>query len=111
MKTRLLIIFSLGIISFSVVSTVYGQVQSYDEFMKWWKPELGEKCAEFQKKILEYAKIPHEPQHVNISSKEFYPSVKIQSENIAEQKKQKPPVKNQTWQYVAKVQYCKTVNV
>jgi len=48
---------------------------------------LEAQTSEFQKKILEYAKIPHEPQHVNISSKEFYPSVKITSENTTKQKK------------------------
>jgi nitroreductase len=32
---------------------------------------------EFQKKILEYAKIPHNPQYIYMSSKEFYPSVWI----------------------------------
>ena len=30
-----------------------------------------------QKQVLEYAKIPHEPQYVYISSKQFYPSVWI----------------------------------
>ena len=32
---------------------------------------------ELQKQVLEYAKIPHEPQYVYISSKQFYPSVWI----------------------------------
>ena len=36
---------------------------------------------ELQKKVLEYAHIPHEPQYVHISTKEFYPSVWIQKDN------------------------------
>ena len=35
---------------------------------------------ELQKKVLEYAKVPHEPKYVHISSKEFYPSVWIRKE-------------------------------
>jgi nitroreductase len=35
---------------------------------------------EFQKKILEFAKVPHEPQYIYISTKEFYPSVWIRKE-------------------------------
>lgn len=36
---------------------------------------------EFQKKVLEYAKIPHDPQYIYISSKEFYPSVWIRKDD------------------------------
>lgn len=36
---------------------------------------------ELQKKVLEYAKVPHEPKYVHISSKEFYPSVWVRKEN------------------------------
>ena len=42
---------------------------------------------ELQKQILEYAKIPHEPQYVYISSKQFYPSVWIR-ENKDKKEKQ-----------------------
>ena len=35
---------------------------------------------ELQKQVLEYAKIPHEPQYVYISSKQFYPSVWIRDD-------------------------------
>jgi len=35
---------------------------------------------ELQRQVLEYAKIPHEPQYVHVSSKEFYPSVWIRRE-------------------------------
>lgn len=35
---------------------------------------------ELQKRVLEYAKIPHEPQYVHISSKQFYPSVWIRGD-------------------------------
>ena len=36
---------------------------------------------ELQKQVLEYAKIPHEPQYVYISSKQFYPSIWIREDN------------------------------
>jgi len=42
---------------------------------------------ELQKQILEYVKIPHEPQYVYISSKQFYPSVWIR-ENKDKKEKQ-----------------------
>ncbi len=35
---------------------------------------------DLQKKVLEFAKIPHQPKYVHISSKEFYPSVWIRKE-------------------------------
>jgi len=35
---------------------------------------------ELQKNVLEFAQVPHEPQYVHISSKEFYPSVWIRKE-------------------------------
>lgn len=35
---------------------------------------------DLQKKILEFAKVEHEPQYVHINSKEFYPSVGIRGE-------------------------------
>ena len=41
---------------------------------------LEAQTFEFQKKILDYAKIPHEPQYVYISPKEFYPSVWIRKD-------------------------------
>ncbi|MCE9651628.1 MAG: nitroreductase family protein [Nitrosarchaeum sp.] len=42
---------------------------------------LEAQTFEFQKKILEYAQIPHEPQYVYISPKEFYPSVWIRKDD------------------------------
>jgi len=42
---------------------------------------------ELQKQILEYAKIPHEPQYVYISSKQFYPSVWIRENKDKKEKK------------------------
>jgi nitroreductase len=41
---------------------------------------LEAETFEFQKKILEYAKISHEPQYIYISPKEFYPSVWIRKD-------------------------------
>jgi nitroreductase len=43
---------------------------------------LEAQTFEFQKKILEYAQIPHEPQYVYISPKEFYPSVWIRKDDV-----------------------------
>ena len=49
---------------------------------------------ELQKKVLEFVKIPHEPQYVHISTKTFYPSIWIRKENKKEEtidlKKQSP---------------------
>ncbi len=50
--------------------------------------QLEADTFELQKQILEFAKIPHEPQYIHISSKEFYPSVWIRKE---ESKKEKSP--------------------
>ena len=44
---------------------------------------------EFQKKILEYAKVPHEPQYIYISQKEFYPSVWIRKEETKKEIQEK----------------------
>ena len=41
---------------------------------------------ELQKQVLEYAKIPHEPQYVYISSKQFYPSVWIRKDREKKEK-------------------------
>ena len=35
---------------------------------------------ELQKQLLEFAKVPHEPKYVQISTKTFYPSVWIRKE-------------------------------
>lgn len=43
---------------------------------------------ELQKQVLEYAKIPHEPQYVHISSKTFYPSVWVRKEGEEKEKQQ-----------------------
>ena len=48
---------------------------------------------ELQKQMLEYAKIPHEPQYVHISSKTFYPSVWIRKEE-KEKQRQTPSTNN-----------------
>ena len=45
---------------------------------------------ELQKKVLEFAKIPHEPKYVYISSKEFYPSVWVRKEKKQDTKKFSP---------------------
>ena len=42
---------------------------------------------ELQRQVLEFVKIPHEPQHVYTSSKEFYPSVWVRKDD----KKEKTP--------------------
>ncbi|MFB5613927.1 MAG: nitroreductase family protein [Candidatus Nitrosomaritimum yanchengensis] len=47
---------------------------------------------ELQKQLLEFAKVPHEPKYVQISTKTFYPSVWIRKETV--DKKEKKDVKN-----------------
>jgi FMN reductase [NAD(P)H] len=42
--------------------------------------QLEADTFDLQKKVLEFAKVPHEPKYVHISSKEFYPSVWIRKE-------------------------------
>ena len=43
--------------------------------------------TELQKKILEFANIPHEPQYIHVHPKEFYPSVTItKEEDVSEEK-------------------------
>ncbi|QLH05574.1 nitroreductase [Nitrosopumilus oxyclinae] len=42
---------------------------------------LEAKTAELQEQVLEFAKIPHEPQYVYVGSKEFYPSVWIRDDD------------------------------
>ena len=42
---------------------------------------LEAKTPEIQKQVLEYAKVPHEPQYVYIGTKEFYPSVWIRDDD------------------------------
>lgn len=41
---------------------------------------LEAKTTELQEQVLEYAKVPHEPQYVYIGTKEFYPSVWIRND-------------------------------
>jgi nitroreductase len=56
---------------------------------------LEAQTFEFQKKILEYAKIPHEPQYIYVSPKEFYPSVWIRKEETVKKEiKSKSNVKS-----------------
>ncbi len=47
---------------------------------------LEVKTAEIQEQVLEYAKIPHEPQYVYIGTKEFYPSVWIRDDDKLQEK-------------------------
>ncbi|HSB50287.1 MAG TPA: nitroreductase family protein [Nitrosopumilaceae archaeon] len=46
---------------------------------------LEVKTTELQKQVLEYAKIPHEPQYIHISTKEFYPSITIRKDDEPKQ--------------------------
>jgi FMN reductase [NAD(P)H] len=55
---------------------------------------LEAQTFDFQKKILEYAKIPHEPQYIYISPKEFYPSVWIRKEDTKIEIKEKIKAKS-----------------
>lgn len=51
---------------------------------------------ELQKHMLEYAKIPHEPQYVYISTKEFYPSVWIREEPKPKNNEESKPSSSKT---------------
>lgn len=53
---------------------------------------LEAKTSEIQEQVLEFAKVPHEPQYVYIGSKEFYPSVWIRDDD---KKSKDAPTKNQ----------------
>jgi nitroreductase len=44
-------------------------------------PLLEAQTADLQQQVLEYAKVPHNPQYVYIGSKEFYPSVWIRKDD------------------------------
>lgn len=47
---------------------------------------LEVKTIELQEQVLEYTKIPHEPQYVHIGTKEFYPSVWIRDDDKLQEK-------------------------
>lgn len=51
------------------------------------REQLEAKTNDFREKILDYAKVPHEPLHVQIFPKEFYPSVWIKKDDDTEEKK------------------------
>ena len=50
---------------------------------------LEAKTTEIQEQVLEYAKIPHEPQYVYIGTKEFYPSVWIRNDDKVQEESSK----------------------
>lgn len=50
---------------------------------------LEAKTTELQKQVLEYAKIPHQPQYVFISTKEFYPSITIRKDEEPQETSEK----------------------
>lgn len=53
---------------------------------------LEAKTTELQEQVLDYAKVPHEPQYVYIGTKEFYPSVWIRDdEKVKEESSTKNP--------------------
>ena len=52
---------------------------------------LEAKTTDIQEQVLEYAKVPHEPQYVYIGSKEFYPSVWIRDDKKIEESSAKTP--------------------
>lgn len=55
------------------------------QFMLTNHPLLEVKTSIIQDKVLEYAKVPHEPQYVYIGTKEFYPSVWIRDDEKTQQ--------------------------
>lgn len=59
------------------------------QFMLTNHPLLEVKTSIIQDKVLEYAKVPHEPQYVYIGTKEFYPSVWIRDDEKTQQETSK----------------------
>lgn len=55
------------------------------------REQLEVKTNAFRTKVLDYAKIPHEPLYVQIYPKEFYPSVWIQKDDDAAEKPSSKP--------------------
>jgi len=49
--------------------------------------QLEVNTFKLQKQVLEFVKIPHEPQYIHISSKEFYPSVWVRKEETKKEEK------------------------
>ena len=52
---------------------------------------LEVKTADLQKHVLEYAKIPHVPQYIYISPKEYYPSIRIRKNGEPKKVDEKKP--------------------
>lgn len=48
------------------------------------RDQLEAKTSDFGKKVLEYAKVPHDPLYVQVFPKEFYPSVWVQKDESSE---------------------------
>ncbi|KAF6246341.1 nitroreductase [Nitrosopumilus sp. b3] len=63
------------------------------QFMLTNHPLLEVKTNEIQEKVLEYAKVPHEPQYVYIGTKEFYPSVWIRDDGKSQSETTKKDAK------------------
>ncbi|AJW70219.1 nitroreductase family protein [Nitrosopumilus adriaticus] len=59
------------------------------QFMLTNHPLLEVKTSIIQDRVLEYAKVPHEPQYVYIGTKEFYPSVWIRDDKKTQQETSK----------------------
>lgn len=55
------------------------------------REQLEVKTSDFRTKVLDYAKIPHEPLYVQIYPKEFYPSVWIQKDDESTEKPHNKP--------------------
>lgn len=58
------------------------------------REQLEAKTSDFRTKILDYAKVPHEPLYVQIYPKEFYPSVWIQKDEPDTKTTTKPSLLN-----------------
>jgi nitroreductase len=56
--------------------------------------------TELQKQVLDYAQIPHEPQYVYISPKEFYPSITIRKDEEPKKDDDKKPTQQSLLQAI-----------
>lgn len=61
---------------------------------------LEVKTTELQKQILEYAQIPHEPQYIHVSTKEFYPSITIRKDDEPKKADEKKPTQQSLLQAI-----------
>lgn len=61
---------------------------------------LEVKTTQIQEQVLDYAKVPHEPQYIHISTKEFYPSIWIRKDEEPKEEEQAEKTKQSLLQAI-----------